>query len=131
MKNTANKRQLGRLLCTFDLGPKMYMIGRADSLVTHDEADVTLISYMLRSLAAWAKVICLLCDDSDVFTLAVYWMWKKHVQCHVQVEKWDGTVLDVNATVAVLGAKCKDLLGMYALSGCDTVPFPCGKYKCS
>ena len=47
----------------------------------------------------------------------------------MQFEKWGHTVLDVNATVAALGAKCQDLLGMYALSGCDTVSFPRGKGK--
>ena len=48
MKNSDNKRQLSRLLCTFDLGRNIHMIGRADSFVTHDEADITIISYMLR-----------------------------------------------------------------------------------
>ena len=33
-------------------------------------------------------------------------------------------MLDVNATVAALGVKCQDLLGMYALPGCDTLSFP-------
>ena len=100
------------------------MIGRADSSVTHDEDDITIISYMVR--VAGASVICMLCDDSDV---PVYWMWKKQVKCHVQYEKSDHTVLDVNSTVAALGAKCQDLLGMYALSRSDTVSFPCGKGK--
>ena len=130
MKNGDNKRQLSRLLCTFDLGRNVHMIGRADSSVTHDEADITIISYMIRAAAAaGASVIRILCDDSDVFILAVYWMWKKQVKCHVQFEKWDHTVLDVNVTVAALGAKCQDLLAIYALSGCDTVPFPCSKGK--
>ena len=120
---------LSRLLCTFDRGRNVHMIGRADSFVTHDEADITIISYMLRAAAAGASVIRILCDDSDLFILAVYWMWKKQVKCHVQFEKWDHTVLDVNATVAALGVKCRDLLGMYALAGCDTVSFPCGKGK--
>ena len=81
MKNSDNKRQLSRLLCTFDLGRNVHMIGRADSFVTHDEADITIISYMLRAAAAGASVIRILCDDSDVFILAVYWMWKKQVKC--------------------------------------------------
>ena len=123
MKNSDNKGQ-SRLLCSFDLGKNVHMIGRADSFVTHDEADITIISYMLRAAAAGASVIRILCDDSDVFILAVYWMWKKQVKCHVQFEKWDHTVLDVNVTVAALGVKCQDLLGVYALPGCDTLSFP-------
>ena len=45
------------------------------------------------------------------------------------MEKWDGTVLDIRATVDNLGDKCGELLGMHALSGCDTVSYPCYKGK--
>ena len=71
MKNSDNKIHLSRLLCTFDLGRNIHMNGRADSFATHDEADITIISYMLRAAAAGASVICILCDDSDVFILDV------------------------------------------------------------
>ena len=48
------------------------------------------------------------------------------------MEKWDGVVLDINATCASLGqALCLQLLGAHALSGCDTVLFPFGKGKIS
>ena len=38
-------------------------------------------------------------------------------------------LLDINATVRSLGNKCIGLLGMHALSGCDTVSFMCGQGK--
>ncbi|KAJ3599239.1 hypothetical protein NHX12_033202 [Muraenolepis orangiensis] len=41
------------------------------------------------------------------------------------MEKWDGSILDINATVRALGDKCQGLLGMDALSGCDPVSYPC------
>ena len=47
------------------------------------------------------------------------------------MEKWDRSVLDINATVTKLGEKCKGILGMHALSGCDTVSYPNGKGKAS
>lgn len=47
------------------------------------------------------------------------------------MERWDGSVLDVNATCAELGAKCLQLLGMHALSGCDATSYPYGKGKIS
>jgi hypothetical protein len=75
--------------------------------------------------------VCILSDDTDVFVLLVYWCWKAGVSCHVQMEKWDGSVLDINATVANLGDKYKGILGMHALSGCDTVSYPNGKGKLS
>ena len=66
--------------------------------------------------------------------LLVYWTWRYDLQDHVaiQLEKWDGTVFDINATCADLGdAECSQLLGAHALTGCDTVSFPFGKGKAS
>ena len=72
-------------------------------------------------------MIRVLSDDTDVFILLVYWVYLEGLQCMVQMEQWDGTVLDINATCADLGPKCLQLLGMHALSGCDTTPFGRGK----
>ena len=41
-------------------------------------------------------------EDTDVFVLLVYWCKKTDVSCAVQMERWNGYVLDINATVAVL-----------------------------
>ena len=72
-----------------------------------------------------------LSDDTDVFVLLVYWCKKADVSCAVQMERWNGSVLDINATVTALGDKCRGLLGMHALSGCDTVSYPNGRGKVS
>ena len=56
-------------------------------------------------------------------------LWKANVHSAVQMAKWDGTILDINATVRTLGEKCQGLLGMHALIGCDSVSYPCGKGK--
>ena len=46
------------------------------------------------------------------------------------MEKWDMTVLDINATVNSLGErKCKILLAIHALSGSDTTSYMCRKGK--
>ena len=58
-------------------------------------------------------------------------MHQASLQCKVQMERWDGTVLDINATCSDLGSKCLQLLGIHALSGCDTVSYPYGKGKIS
>ena len=53
------------------------MIGRANILVTHDETDVILMSYLVKAVARETCINNLLCDDSDdsdVFVLTVYWM---------------------------------------------------------
>ncbi|KAJ3610709.1 hypothetical protein NHX12_022801 [Muraenolepis orangiensis] len=35
----------------------------------------------------------------------VYWAWKANVESAVQMEKWDGTILDINASIRVLAKK--------------------------
>ena len=45
------------------------------------------------------------------------------------MEKWDNTVFAIRATVDKLGDKRGELSGMYALSGCDTVSYPCDMGK--
>jgi len=71
-------------------------------------------------------VICVLSDDTDAFVLLVYWVHRAGLQRIVQMERWDGTVLDINAICADLGKKCLQLLGVHALSGCNTVLYPYG-----
>ena len=52
------------------------------------------------------------------------------VVAKIQMENWNGDVLDINETVQRLGPrKCSQLFGIHALSGCDTVSYPFGKGK--
>ena len=102
---------------------------KLDCLVTHEEADITLCSYMLKAATSSAETVRIVCDDTDVFLLLVYWTWRKTIRKNIQMEKWDGMVLDIHATVVKLGDKCGQLPGMHALSGCDTVSYPYGKGK--
>ena len=39
------------------------------------------------------------------------------------MERWDGSVLDINAICADIGQKCLQLLCMHELSGCDTTSY--------
>ena len=50
----------------------------------------------------------------------------------MQIEKWDGVVLDINATCANLGdTVCSQLLGAHAQSCCDIVSYSYRKGKAS
>ena len=52
------------------------------------------------------------------------------VVAKIQMEKWNSDVLDINESVQQLDPrKCSQLLGIHALSGCDTVSYPFGKAK--
>ena len=77
------------------------------------------------------SVIRILTDDTDVFVLLVYWVWKMQLHSAVQMERWNGVVIEINAICLLLGSKCLQLPGMHAVSGCDTVSYPFNKGKIS
>ena len=56
--------------------------------------------------------------------------WEE-LQFKVQMEHWDGSVLDINGTCADLGHKCLQLLSMLAFSGYDTTSYPYSKGRVS
>ena len=105
----------------------MQLVNKLDCLVTHEEADITLCSCMLDAAASSAETVRIVCDNTDVFALLVYWTWRKTIRKNIQMDKWDGTVLDIHTAVDKLGDKCGQLPGMHALSGCDTVSYPYSK----
>ena len=51
---------------------------------------------MLQAVETGAPIVRILSDDTDVFVLLVYWVWKSVVKAKVQIEKWDGTLWDIN-----------------------------------
>ena len=130
LHNSKYKNLLNNILCSYPLPHNIQLVNMLDCVVTHDEADITLCSYMLKGVAEGAQTIRILSDDTDVFVLLVYWTSRMQVVAKIQMEKWNGDVLDINETVQRLGPrKCSQLLGIHALSGCDTVSYPFGKGK--
>ena len=97
----------------------------------HDEADITMISYLLQECDFNRQVIRILSDDTDVFVLLLYWVYRKSIQVEVQMERWDGSVWDINATCAQLGSRCLQILGMHYLTGSDATSYLFGKGKVS
>jgi len=83
-----------------------------------------MIAYMLQAAEFGKDVIRILSDSTDVFVMLVYWVWKMQLHYSVQMERWNGVVVDINATCTELGPKCLQLMGLHALSGCDTVSYP-------
>ncbi len=131
LKSKNNKRMLASVLSAFSAGENVIIDSRDDGVFNHDEADITMVSYILKAASDGKRVIRVLSDDTDIFVLLVYWVYQADLEllCKVQMERWDGTVLNINATCANLGPKCLQLLGMHALSGCDTTSYPYGKRK--
>ena len=79
------------MLCTFDLGNNITLVNKADSICNHDEADISLASYMIKAAAEGSGTVRVLSEDTDVFVLLVYWCWRNKLTC---ISKWkNGTVL--------------------------------------
>ena len=134
MKNKHNKCGLSRLLSTFNLGCGMSVESRDDGVFLHDEANITIISYLFQAADAGRQVVIILSDDSDSFVLLVYRTWRYDLQVRVvaQMEKCDDVVLNISATCGNLwDTVCSELFRTPALSGCDTVFYPFGKGKAS
>ena len=72
MKSKNNRRRLASVLSTFSLGEHATMETLDDGIFAHDEADVTMISYVLQAASQGQNVIRVLNDDTDVFVLLVY-----------------------------------------------------------
>ena len=107
LKNKHNKRQLSRVLSTFDMGAAVIIDTQDTGALGHEEADVTIISYVLQAVGEGKNVVRVFCDDTDVFVLLVFWMWRNQLvdTCQMQIERWDGTVPDINQTCIKLGSK--------------------------
>lgn len=86
MKNKVYKEALSQVLCAQNLGLGITMIVRDQAVFTHDEADVTVISYLLQAVEKGKKAVQILSDDTDVFIVLMYWCWKKQLQICLQLE---------------------------------------------
>jgi hypothetical protein len=131
MRNKHNKRQLAKVLSTFNFGKDVTIDSHSDGIFGHDEADITMISYLLQACDSDVQIIRILSDDTDVFVLLVYWVYRHNIQARVQMERWDGAVWDINATCAQLGHKCLQILGLHYLTGSDATSYLYGRGKVS
>ena len=93
LKNTHNKLELSRILSTLDMDADMSIDSRYNGGFEHDEADVTMIAYLLQAAESGKLVIRILTDDTDVFVLLVYWVWQIQLNSAVQMERWNGVVI--------------------------------------
>ena len=91
------------MVSLFNLGPNVAMDSRDDGVFTHDKADVTTIAYLLQAATFVKDVIGILSDDTGVFVMLAYWVWKIQLHCSVEMEGWNGVVVDINATCTELG----------------------------
>ena len=72
MKSKANKKALVRVLSTFNLGNNTMLVGKEESMYSHGEADITIISYILEAVKNSKSIVRVISDDTDVFVLLIF-----------------------------------------------------------
>ena len=87
MKSKNNKRKLASVLSTFTVGDMTTTESRDNSAFDHDEADITMISYVIEAAKCGKDVIRVLSDDTDVFVLLVYWLYREEMASKVHMER--------------------------------------------
>ena len=93
LKNKHNKLELSRILSTLDMDADMSIDSRYNGGFEHEEADVTMIVHLLQAAKSVKSVIRILTDDTDIFVLLVYWVWKMQLHSAVQIDgtlEWGG-----------------------------------------
>ena len=97
-KDHERMQRAGEVIIDYELSKNVTMETIDNGAFDH---DITIISYVLAAANYGKNVI-------SVFVLLVYWVYR------AKMERWDGTVL---------GPQCLQLLGMHALSGCNTTSY--------
>ena len=132
MKNSSNKRILINLLCNYNSVENVNMIGEEQNAFQHEEADVSIISYLfLLFNRHQLEHIQIKADDTDIFLLLLHYYWSYKPDTQITMKKFGGNVIDINATAIKLGSKCSQLLAMHALTGSDSTFYPFNKGKIS
>ncbi len=67
LKSKTNKQRLTSVLSTFSLGENATMETRDDGEFNHDEADITMVSYVIQAANYGKDVIHVVTDDTDIF----------------------------------------------------------------
>ena len=104
MRNKHSKLVLSHVMSTYSFGGNVTVESHSDGIFKHDEADITMISHFLLAADSGTKCIRILSDDTDVFVLLIYWVYRHSINATVQMERWDGSVWDINATCAQLNS---------------------------
>ena len=92
-------------------------------MYSHGEGDITIISYLLEPVKTYKNTLRVMTHTSLIFVLLIFWVWSLQLTASVQLDRWCGATLDINESSSFLGPKSHQLLGMHALSGCDTVSY--------
>ena len=100
------------------------IIERKDLTTTYEEADMIMVQQAYKSaLESATKWICVVCDDTDVFILLVYFYHKLGLdtKVYIQATNDERDVLDIGSSIINCQNIIPSVLSAHAPSGCDTV----------
>ena len=91
----------------------------------HEEADVMIVNQLVDLAGKGVNNIRVVCDDTDVFILMLYFHCGKNLNCGVIMESPvpGRKVVDIKATANKHRTITDHLPGVHALSGCDTTSY--------
>ena len=103
-------------------------IKRQDMKTTHEEADVIIPQQVQKAMNDGCRNVKVICDDTDVFILLLYYYQKMNWQNYVLLASLDESrkLISIKGTAEKHRASFFLLPAMRVLSGCDTVPKMCG-----
>ena len=120
MKNIAIKSQLIHKLSE-ELEKLRIIIDRGG---WQEEADCNIIRYLYLNTQQQHRHIQIMADDTDIFILLLYHVGKWTTTPLITMRKRNGRVIDINASIKRLGPSlCNHILGIHAITGCDTTSF--------
>ena len=99
------KRELIKVICSANESRNVAMMNEENSEYKHEEADCNIIRYFKSLIIKGHKHIQVVADDTDIFTLLVYFCWKWQYSAQISRRKSDGRVVDITATAEKLGCK--------------------------
>ena len=85
MNSKANKKTLVRVHSTYNLGNNVTMVGRDESMYSHNEADIVIISYLLEAVTNGKNIVRVISDDTDIFLLLIFLVWRLQMTARVQL----------------------------------------------
>ena len=102
------------------------VVERRDLITSHEEADVIIVQQAVGLANQGLKCIKVICDDTDVFVLLMYYYHSCKLTCQLLMgacSRSTWTVIDIGATSKKHSNMVPEILAAHALSGCDAVAY--------
>ena len=100
------------------MGNNVTIFEREESIYRHDEAEITVISYLLEATRNGKNTVRVITDDTDIFILLIFSLWRLQMTAGVQLDRRHGAFININESSFILDAKSHQLLRCHAAILC-------------